>query len=240
LTQQAFNVEFTSAILPFDEGKSMSAFTTDVFERSGSDEMSRRAFYMVHGALTAWGLLLAGIVSQMTTDWKPGIVMYFVVGLGIPLLGIFMTAGGAVLSFIGYHLVVVPFGAILGPMLVQVELAHPGAVHQAFFLTAGVTVAMGASGILFPNFYRGLGGALFGALSALLVVSVIGIFVPEIGNMRIIDWIAAGLFALYIGYDMYRASSIPATLNNAIDVATAQFLNIFNLFVRFALISSDD
>jgi FtsH-binding integral membrane protein len=58
--------------------------------------------------------------------------------------------------------------------------------------------------------------------------------------MRIIDWIAAGIFALYIGYDMYRASTIPATLDNAIDVATAQFLNIFNLFVRFLIISSDD
>lgn len=217
----------------------MSVFTTNVFERSGSDEMSRRAFYLVLCGLTAWGLFLASAVAPMFYDWKPGIWTMLGVCLGIPLIGIFMTAGGAVLSFIGYHLIIVPFGAMLGPVLAHYDIVHPGVVHQALFLTSAVVVVMGASGIMFPNFYRGLGGALFGALCALLAVSVLSLFIPALAHMGVIHWIGAGIFSLYIGYDMHRASEIPATVDNAIDVAVAQFLNIFNLFMQILSISDD-
>jgi FtsH-binding integral membrane protein len=149
--------------------------------------------------------------------------------------------GGAFLSFIGYHLVLIPFGAILGPWLAHMNLSHPGVVHQAAFLTAAVSAVMGGTGVLYPNFYRGIGGALFGALLALLVVSVISLFVPALAHLAVIHWIAAGIFALYIGYDMWRASDVPATLDNAVDIAISLYLDVINLFLRIAsILSSDD
>lgn len=218
-----------------------SSFASDVYQRSGSDEMSRRAFYLVIGALLSWGFLATSIVAEMCVNWKPDTLTFLLVGLGLPIIGIFMSMGGAFLSFIGYHLVLIPFGAILGPWLGQMTIAHPGVVHQAAFLTAAVTAVMGGTGVLFPNFYRGLGGALFGALTALVVVSIISLFVPALAHLGVIHWIAAGIFALYIGYDMFRASEVPATLDNAVDIAISLYLDIINLFLRIAsILSSDD
>ena len=126
---------------------------------------------------------------------------------------------------------VVPFGAILGPVLAQYELAQPGIVGEAAQLTATTTGVMAVSGLLFPNFYRSIGGALFGALTALLVVLIASFFVPALMDFTIIHYLAAGLFSLYIGFDMYRASEIPATLDNAVDVCVSLYLDILNLFL---------
>ena len=206
---------------------------TDVYDRSGSDTMTRSVFYFVMGCVLAWGFTATYIVSEMTTDWKPGTIEFLLIGLGLPLVGIFMSVSeSALISFVGYNLVVIPFGAILGPVLAAYELAKPGIVSEAAMLTGIVTVVMAISGLFFPNFYRSLGGALFGALLALLVVSVASMFVPALREFTVIHYMAAGLFALYIGYDMWRASDVPATLDNAVDVCISLYLDIINLFLR--------
>lgn len=205
---------------------------TDVFERGGTDTMSRSAFYFVMGCILAWGFTATYMVSEMTANWQPGLFGFLLVGLGLPLLGIFMSvSASALISFIGFNLVVIPFGAILGPALAQYELAQPGIVSEAAMLTGFVTGIMGVSGLLFPDFYRSIGGALFGALTALLIVLIASMFVPALMGFTVIHYAAAGLFALYIGFDMYRASEIPATIDNAVDVCIALYLDIINLFL---------
>lgn len=223
----------------------MSLFSNDVYQRSGNDEMTRNAFYLILGAVVTWGFLAASIVAEMTLDWHPGRMMFLLVGLGIPIIGILLgAAGNAVLSFIGFNLVAIPMGAILGPFIGYLELTHPGVVHQSALLTAAITAIMGASGVLFPNFYKGLGGTLFVALCSLLVVGLLGMFIPALAHMPIISWIGAGIFALYVGFDMWRASTVPATAANAMEVAMSLFLDIFNIFVHIASAlansSSDD
>ena len=46
------------------------------------------------------------------------------------------------------------------------------------------------------------------------------------------DWIAAGLFSLYIGYDVYRSQQFAKTVDNAVDCALDIYLDIANLFIR--------
>jgi len=203
-----------------------------VFDRSGSDTMTRGAFYLVVGCVLAWGFTATYIVSSMTAQWKPGTFTLLLVGLGLPFLGIFMsTRESAPLSFLGFNLVAIPFGAILGPTLAMYKLAKPGIVTEAAEITAIVTGVMAISGLLFPNFYKSIGGALFGALLSLIVVLVASMFVPALMGFTFIHYAAAGLFSLYIGYDMWRASDIPATLDNAIDVSVSLYLDIINLFL---------
>ena len=205
---------------------------TDVFERSGADTMTRNAFYFVMGCVLSWGFVVTYIVSSMTMHWQPGLFEFLLVGLGLPLLGIFMSVSkSAFMSFIGFNLVAIPFGAILGPALAQYELSRPGIVSEAAQLTGTVTGIMALSGLLFPSFYRSLGGALFAALTALLVVLVASMFIPALMGFTVIHYAAAGLFALYVGYDMQRASEIPATLDNAVDVCISLYLDIINLFL---------
>ncbi len=205
---------------------------SDVYDRSGADEMSRNAFYLVMGLILTWGFGATYFVSEMTVNWKPGLWEHLLVGFGLPLLGILLsTSDSAFVSFLGYNLVVIPFGAILGPVLGHYELAKPGLVSEAAMLTGGVTGVMGLTGLMFPNFYRSIGGALFGALTALLVILIISFFVPALMEFKLIHYLAAGLFALYIGFDMYRASEIPATLDNAVDVCVSLYLDVVNLFL---------
>ena len=208
---------------------------SDVFDRVGSDAsstMTRNVFYFVMGCVLAWGFTATYIVSTMTAGWQPGIIMFLLVGLGLPILGIFMSMkSSALLSFIGFNLVVIGLSAILGPALAAYELAQPGIVPKAAMLTGIVTGVMAASGLLFPNFYRSIGGALFGALIALLAVLVVSMFVPALMGFTVIHYLAAGLFALYIGYDMWRASKIPTTLDNAVDVCISLYLDVINLFM---------
>lgn len=217
---------------------------SDVFDRSGADAMTRSAFYLVMGCVLGWGFAATFIVSQMTANWRPGILEFLVVGLGLPLLGIGMSrSGSAFVSFIGFNFVAIPFGAILGPVLTHYKIAHPGIVSEAAMLTGIVVGAMSISGFVYPNFYRSIGGALFGALLALLVVLIASLFVPALMGFRVIHYMAAGLFALYVGYDMQRVSEIPATLDNAVDVCVSLYLDIINLFLWILRIlghSSDD
>ncbi len=217
-----------------------------VWERSGRDTMTRSAFYFVLGAILAWGFAATAMAAKVTASWHMNILEILLLGLGLPILGIVISlkSENPALSFLGYHLVVVPFGMILGPTLAMYELAKPGVVYDAACLTGVVTAVMAASGTMFPDFYKSIGGALFGALSCLVVVSILSLFIPALAGFTPIHYIAAGIFALYIGFDMWRASELPATLDNAIDVAVALYLDVINLFLHtlqiYANSSSDD
>lgn len=219
----------------------MSMMKSGVWERGGSDTMTRNAFYFVLGAVLSWGFVFTKIVAEATAEWQPGIGMLLLVGLGIPIIGIFMSAmsNNALISFLGFNLVVGGLAAILGPVLAEYAVKEPGLIERAATLTGLVTAVMGVSGLLFPNFYRSIGGALFGALLALVIVSFARLFIPAIQDVGIIDYLSAGIFSLYIGYDMWRASEIPATLDNAVDVAVSLYLDIINLFLDMLRILGD-
>ena len=45
-------------------------------------------------------------------------------------------------------------------------------------------------------------------------------------------WIAAGLFSLYLGYDIYRSQQYPKTIKNAVASALDIYLDLANLFIR--------
>lgn len=217
-------------------------FNSAVWESSGGDTMSRRGFYFALGCILTWGFFATHWMSQATAAWQPNLATILAVGLVLPIIGVLLShfSNNAFISFIGFNLVVIPFGAILGPVLAQYELAQPGVVARAALATAMVTGLMGLSGLMFPQFYARIGGALFMALLCLLGVRILQLFVPSLQNLGFVDYLAAGLFALYIGYDMYRASEIPATLDNAVDVAISLYLDVLNLFLNLLRIFLGD
>ncbi|OGZ10869.1 MAG: hypothetical protein A3D67_02745 [Candidatus Lloydbacteria bacterium RIFCSPHIGHO2_02_FULL_51_22] len=203
-------------------------------DSTSSEEMPRRLFYFTIGGISAWGFFLATIVSAYTATWQLKGYELMLFGLILPFLGLFISArsGSALLSLVGYHLIVVPLAALLGPGLASFEIADPGIVSSVAFLTGAVTLVMATSGLLYPNFYRSIGGFLFAGIFGLLTVLVAGLFVPAVREFAPIHYFAAGLFALYIGWDMWRASELPPTLNNAVDVSVALYLDILNLFLH--------
>ena len=124
-------------------------------------------------------------------------------------------------------MIVIPFGLIIGPSVNQYS---QDIVRNAFGICAVTTIFMGIAGRLFPDFFKKIGQVLFLSLSGLLIVLILQLFFPSL-NLGIFDYIGAGIFSLYIGYDMYRANTLPKTIDNAIDVAINFYLDIINLFL---------
>ena len=81
-----------------------------------------------------------------------------------------------------------------------------------------------------PELFSRLGGALIGVLIGLIVAEVVLLLFGV--RQEITDWIAAGLFSLYIGYDLYRSQQFEKTVDNAVDCALDLYLDIANLFIR--------
>lgn len=217
----------------------MAKVSTGVFERAGSDTVSANAYY---GALTAsvlWGLILTVMAANMAAEAKfvPTGWEIFLYGIVIPFTGIFIArSDNPFLSFLGYNMIVIPFGAILGPV---VNNYSPQLIRNVFAMTAMVAFIMGFAGTVFPDFFAKLGSMLFVALIGLVVLAVMRLFVPALAELKAIDYFGAALFSLYIGYDMYRAHHIPKTVNNAIDVSISLYLDVINLFLYLLNIADD-
>lgn len=133
-----------------------------------------------------------------------------------------------IISFIGYSLVVIPFGAVVN---LVVHHYDPSLVLQAIKITGMVTVSMMVLGTLFPSFFKRIAVALTISLLLVIVWELVEIFILKIHH-GIIDWIVVVIFCGYVGVDWGRANQIPKTVDNAIDSATALYMDIINLFLR--------
>jgi FtsH-binding integral membrane protein len=89
---------------------------------------------------------------------------------------------------------------------------------------------MTGAALAFPNLFARLGGALLGVLIGLLVCEIVLLILGR--YQTVTDWIAAGLFSLYIGFDVYRSQQFAKTVDNAVDCALDIYLDIANLFIR--------
>lgn len=205
-----------------------------VFERSvGVDTLSRNAYNLLIGAVLLWGFainwyLVATIPVESLLSINKWVFFggYFV--SCIAGIAMFSMSSNPIISFIGYNLVVVPFGLILNIFLAKVD---PNIVHAAIQTTALVTLGMMTLGTIFPQFFAKIGSALFWSLLLVIIVEIVQSLFFNM-HSGIIDWIVALIFCGYIGYDWGRANSIPRTVDNAIDSAAALYMDIINLFIR--------
>lgn len=203
------------------------------------DTLSDRVFYLILGIMVIIGLVGMGYSAQYSIQEHLTFARWevYVLGLGVPILGIIISQKSDVpfFSFIGYMMIVVPEGLILGPALAKID---SGVIMRAAWLTGGITLLMTVTSFIKPSLFENLGGALFTALICLIIVRIIQIFIPELQNLKVVDYISAGIFSLYIGYDMYRAQNADRTVDSAIDVAVSLYLDILNLFL--SMLSSED
>jgi FtsH-binding integral membrane protein len=212
-------------------------FKTDAFQRTGFNQISERIFFGTLAGFVLYGLM----ATYFATFFAPAslsLVGLILIGLVLPIAGCFMAMSDNFgISFVGYNMITLPFGLVLGPVLNQYA---PDVVQNAALLTAMITAVMGLAGVTFPNFFRSIGSALFVALIGLVVVRLIAIFVPTLNSFGIIDYIAAGIFSLYIGYDMFRATEATRSVGSALKIAVSLYLDIINLFTSLLSILGND
>ena len=205
---------------------------------SGPDVLTPRGYVAATSGFTALGLAFSAWCAIQTMTWQLDIWSWLGIGLGVPIIGIFVALGSSnwVISLVGYLMVVTGLGIITGPTVAMFETAT---VMSALLATGGVTVVMSAIGIMYPKSLSHWGSYLFGGLVALLFVRFGQIFLAGMGvegslwNWPIIDYAAAVLFSLYIVYDWNRAVRLRHTMDNAVDCALAIYLDIANLFIIF-------
>jgi FtsH-binding integral membrane protein len=211
--------------------------SSGVFKRTWSDsvgkELSEATYNLVIGGVLFYGFLINWLMVQFIPVESIAAVnpILFFIGYFACCMGgcaLFVKSDNPAISFLGYNLVVVPFGFIINLVVHQYQ---PALVVEAVRVTAMVTFLMMGLGSLFPAFFRKIAGALFIALIAVIVVELVQVFIFRV-NVAWVDWAVALIFCGYIGYDWGRANSIPRTLDNAVDSAAALYMDIINLFLR--------
>ena len=94
-----------------------------------------------------------------------------------------------------------------------------------------IAVAMLATVIVFPRAFEKIGAALGVALVGIILCGLVMLLIS--GRQPIwMSYAAAGLFSLYLGYDIYRSQQYPKTIKNAVASALDIYLDLANIFLR--------
>jgi FtsH-binding integral membrane protein len=211
--------------------------------RSG-DRMSLSGYNALIGVLLLWGFVANVLMYHffvdtfMTWNFTVVIIGYFISCLA----GIAMSkySSNAIVSFIGYNLVVVPVGVILSIALTGFEQVT---IMYAIYITGAVTVVMILLSVIFPKVFLSMGRVLGVCLLVVAIVELIALIGARFFGWSYLptiwDALVALLFCLYIGYDWAKAQEMPRTADNAIDAVVELYLDIINLFIRILEILGD-
>jgi FtsH-binding integral membrane protein len=196
--------------------------------------ISTRGYNAIMLGVLFWGLLvnvvLCATLGDVVGRMNPIVftILYVVVAFaGILIAGY---SDKPLISFLGYNMVVIPFGLVISALVDVYGGLDSEIVTYAFIYTMVITLGMTGAALAFPNLFAKLGGALLGVLIGLALCEIILLLFGV--SQSVTDWIAAGLFSLYIGYDIYRSQQFPKTVDNAVDCALDIYLDIANLFIR--------
>lgn len=211
-------------------------------ESGEADSITTRGFNVVMCGVLAWGFLVNAAMVYFLGDmmiqvashlkWWMLLLAYIVPTLAGVFIAVRST--NALISFLGYNLVVLPIGLMLALILPSVPVSI---VTKAMAITAMVTLTMLVLAVTVPQFFLGLGRTLFVALIVGLLAEVVATFLLGYRGM-LFDWLFVILFSGYIGYDVARSQAFPKTLDNAVDSALDIYLDVVNLFIRLLSILS--
>ena len=203
---------------------------------SRAKEMSPRAYNLVMSVLIFLGFCAMGAGAYFTSTMSFARMMMS--GAALPLVfGSFiltivvMSAAASKqsvgLSLVGYVVFASTFGLTASFGLANYDLPT---INTAFIATAAITFVFGALGVTFPKFFQRVYGIGFGILLATILVEIVLMFMGV--SQSITDLIVIVVFAGFIGYDTYVATTVPPTLPNAVLMASNLFVDIINVFLR--------
>ena len=196
--------------------------------------ISDRAYNGILAGVVLWGLLINALLCAYVGDVFRYVnpILFLILYMVCAFAGIRIASRSRnpVVSFLGYNLLVVPFGLMISTLVHAYGGLDAQVVRDAFVYTLLITLGMMATVMIAPNLYQKLGGVLLGCLVGLLLAEIVLLLFRV--DQVVTDWIAAGLFSLYIGYDIYRSQQFPKTVDNAVDSALDIYLDIANLFIR--------
>ena len=195
--------------------------------------ISTRVYNLIMGGVVLYGLIMNVILCSFSDELavmiNPIVLLIGYIVLSIVGLIISRKSNNAIVSFLGYNLICLPLGVVISVMVSFYGGIDARPVQMAFIYTVGITLIMVLAAIAFPKLFEKLGKALFIALIAIAIVGVLSMFIQ--GMAYIYSLLGAGLFSLYVGYDVYRSQQFPKTADNAVDCAIDIYMDIANLFL---------
>lgn len=203
----------------------------------GEGTLTKRQYNAIIGGSLLWGFLMNYFICKFCTEFFLSInpvmllILYFVFAVAGILIA--KSSFSAIVSFIGYNLVVLPIGAVISVCLVDYK---PDLVLNAVLATSLVCLVMLLLATINPMFFDGLGSTLFISLTGSIVVELILMLLGV--HLGITDWVVLIIFCGYIGYDWNRANNYAPTADNAVDCALELYLDIINIFLRILSIMS--
>lgn len=199
--------------------------------------LSTAKFNTVIGLVLLWGFFVNWLiviyinptdVLAVVNGFVILVVYTFLCGYGNYL---FITSNRPWQSFLGYNLVVLPFGFSLS---IVTHDAAPELLAFAFGIAIVLTLIMMVSAYFFSSFFQKIYG-----IATILLLSLIVIEVGQTVFFGIeqnpMNWLFVGIFCVYIGYDWSLANSVPKTLDNAIDCAAVLYMDIIALTIRIII-----
>ncbi|MFO0780430.1 MAG: Bax inhibitor-1/YccA family protein [Candidatus Gracilibacteria bacterium] len=123
-------------------------------------------------------------------------------------------------------------GVTIVPLLASIiiEFGGPGIIIKAFLATTLTFTSAAIIGATSQRSFSGLGGFLTIALVGMIIVSLVGIFVPWSNTFEMIfSGIGVLIFTGYTLYDVQKLKHYPT--DRYIDAALQLYLDIFNLFL---------
>lgn len=160
--------------------------------------------------------------------------MYMFAVFGAELILIFTSRAWSKtvpLNYFLFTLFTVLSGVALVPLLATFALEFKGydIIYRALFATTATFVAMAAIGLTSKRSFAGLGGFLMMALIGMIVVGVVGIFIPWSNTSEMLySGFGVMVFAGYALFDFNRLKHYPE--DEYINAAIQLYLDIFNLF----------
>lgn len=151
------------------------------------------------------------------------LILSFVVGLARNVSGL-----NLVLLYVLTTLMGVALGGIVAD---YISLGAGYIVAEAAGTTAILTLGLSLYAMTTKRDFSSLGGKLFIGILALVVASIVSIFVHFALLDIIIGFAGSVLFSLYLVYQIQQARSVQDTLGNAIVVALGIYLSVINLFL---------
>ena len=201
---------------------------------SPDEIISTRAYNAIIVGVLLWGLLINILLCTYAFGFVSGInpLLFLVLYLVCAIAGTSIAARSRkpAISFLGYNLVVIPFGLMITLFVGEYGGIGATVVRDAFVYTMLITFGMLALTLIAPGMFEKIGGMLFACLLGLILCEVILLLFRV--RQYVTDWFAAGIFSLYIGYDIHRSQQFPKTVDNAVDSALDIYLDIANLFIR--------
>lgn len=181
---------------------------------------------LVFSTLVGYISNLMGLTSILSGSWVT--IGLFVISLCV-MFYVFKNSEGAK-GIIGVFLFAGIFGLLLSPIVNFYLSSNPGAVISALATTGIVTLLASLTGSSKKANYSGLGRYLFFGLIALIVSSVINIFISNSLFDLMLSVIGSIIFTLYIIYDVNNI--VRGKENNYVRAALSMYLNIVNLFIN--------